>query len=433
MHSSRSSTTRRSSFALLLLVGCFLWFEAMGAIALWWFKGEPTGPGAVAAQRRSLLEAPDSGGDWFRHRLRFEDALHPYLGYVADPDQHPTAALPGFSSEAIELGFPRNRSSLLAPRASDEVVLLLVGGSVAHLLADAAAPELRAGLEGRGRFAGKRVRVVSAAMPGYKQPQQLMAVAWLIALGAPIDLVVNLDGFNELVLPATEHTRAGVFPLYPRGWKVRVDRLGGAAQRLVAQQAETRRARAASAARFDSPLLRYSFTASAVWLALDRRAASEIALLEEQLLELQGEARSSYQARGPRAEYATTAELYAALVGAWERSSLALSGLCAAQGIEYFHFLQPNQYADGAKPLTPEEERTAWRADQPYREPVQLGYPLLEQAGARLRSRGAHFTSLVRTFEGVDETLYVDDCCHFNAIGMKRVADAVTREILADD
>jgi len=418
---------------LLLVLGCFVWFEAMGAIALWWLLGEPTAPNAVAAQRRSLLDAPGSDGDWFRHRLRFEDALHPYLGYVADPGQHPTAALPGFSPEAIDLGFPRNRSSLLAPREPDEVVLLLVGGSVAHLLADAAAPDLRAGLEGRGRFAGKRVRVVSAAMPGYKQPQQLMAVAWLIALGAPIDLVVNLDGFNELVLPATEHARAGVFPFYPRGWKVRVDRLGGPAQRLVARQSEIRRSRAASASRFESPLLRHSMAASAVWLALDRRAASESALLEAQLLDLQGQARSSYQARGPTVDYTTTAEFYAALVGAWERSSLALSGLCAAQGIEYFHFLQPNQYADGGKPLSPEEERTAWRADQPYREPVQLGYPLLEQAGARLRSRGVHFTSLVRVFEGVDQTLYVDDCCHFNEIGMELVATAVTREIVADD
>ena len=32
---------------LLLLVGCFLWFEAMGAIALWWFSGELMAPGAV--------------------------------------------------------------------------------------------------------------------------------------------------------------------------------------------------------------------------------------------------------------------------------------------------------------------------------------------------------------------------------------------------
>lgn len=425
--------SRRLGFAGLLLLGALLWFEAMGAAALWWLQGEPTGPAAVATQRRALVEAPDSDGDWFRQRLRFEDALHPYLGYVADPDQHPTASLPGFSPEAIELGFPRNRSSLLAPREPDELVLLLVGGSVAHLIADAAAAELRSGLEGRGRFEGKRLRIVSAAMPGYKQPQQLMAVAWLLTLGAPIDLVVNLDGFNELVLPATEHARAGVFPLYPRGWKIRVDRLGSTAQRLVALQAESQRDRTALATRFDSGLLSRGFTASAIWLALDRRAAHEIADYDARLLELQGETRSSYQARGPSAEYATLRERYAALTGAWERSSLALRGMCTAQGIEYFHFLQPNQYADGGKPLTPDEQRTAWRADQPYREPVQRGYPLLEAAGARLRARGVHFNSLVRVFEGVEETLYIDDCCHFNVSGMQRVAEAITREILAED
>jgi lysophospholipase L1-like esterase len=36
-------------------------------------------------------------------------------------------------------------------------------------------------------------------------------------------------------------------------------------------------------------------------------------------------------------------------------------------------------------------------------------------------------------FEGVEETLYIDDCCHFNVSGMQRVAEAITREILAED
>lgn len=424
---------RRIVFSLLALLGVALCLEAMGALALWLLAGEPTTPGPIASQRRAILETSESGGDWFRHRLRYEDALHPYLGYVADPSQHPTASLPGFDADAIELGFPRNRNSLLAPREPDEVVLLLIGGSVAHLLADAGADDLRAQLEDRGRFAGKRIRIVSAAMPGYKQPQQLMALAWLITLGAPIDLVVNLDGFNELALPTTEHARSGVFPFYPRGWKVRVDRLGATAQQLVAEQAEARRSRKSLALAFDSAALSNSFAASAIWLALDRRTDAQLAVSEAEILDHQRSARSSYQARGPDSPYDTSETLYPALAGAWERTSLALQGLADSQGFEYFHFLQPNQYAAGAKPLTPEERSRAWRDDQPYREPVQIGYPLLEESGTRLREHGVHFKSLVPVFAGVEETIYIDDCCHFNMRGMQIVAAAIAHEILKQD
>ena len=402
----------------------------MGGLALWWMTGSPS-PVAVAAQRAALLDAPGDG-DWLSQRLRYEDALHPFLGYVADPGEHPTATLPGFDATSIELGFPRNRASLLAPRAPDEVIVAIVGGSVAHLLADGGAQALRNALEGQGRFAGKRVRVVSAAMPGYKQPQQLMAVAWLVALGAPLDIVINLDGFNELVLPPTEHVPAGVFPLYPRGWNVRVDRLGRAAQVEVARITGLRVARERRAAAFDALPLGFSPSANALWLALDRADERALAEANETLAARQDAAHASYQARGPDVSFGD-GELLEELVRSWARSSRALAGLCASHGIAYFHFLQPNQYFPGDKPLTDDERRNGYRADQAYRRPAEEGHALLEREGAELARSGIHYRSLVRVFAGIDETLYVDDCCHFNKRGLDLVAEAMAREILEAD
>jgi hypothetical protein len=420
---------RRIGFSLLTVLAVAACIEGLGGLALWQLAGEFTTPRAIESQRQALFAPEADGGDWFRHRLRYEDALHPYLGYVADPGQHPTATLPGFDPTAAELGFPRNRESLLTPRRPDEVVVLLLGGSVAHLLADAGADALREALEGAGRFAEKRIRVVSAAMPGYKQPQQLMALAWLITLGAPIDVVVNLDGFNELALPATEHARAGVFPFYPRGWKVRVDRLGSASQQLIAQQATTQRERQSLADTFSAEPLASSFAASAMWLALDRRATTALAALDAALLARQAEARSSYQARGPAAPYGEGDALLTTLADAWERTSKAIAGLASSQGFEYFHFLQPNQYAAGGKTLTDKERTIAWRADHPYRAPIEAGYPLLEARGESLRAAGVRFESLVPVFANVSETLYIDDCCHFNKEGLVLVATAIAENI----
>ena len=35
-------------------------------------------------------------------------------------------------------------------------------------------------------------------MPGYKQPQQLMAYNYLLSLGAEFDAVINIDGYNVI-------------------------------------------------------------------------------------------------------------------------------------------------------------------------------------------------------------------------------------------
>ena len=49
-------------------------------------------------------------------------------------------------------------------------------------------------------LSGRKIDIVRLALPGQKQPQQLMTLAWVQSLGAEFDIVVNLDGYNEAVL-----------------------------------------------------------------------------------------------------------------------------------------------------------------------------------------------------------------------------------------
>ena len=51
------------------------------------------------------------------------------------------------------------------------------------------------------------------------------------------------------------------------------------------------------------------------------------------------------------------------LVGVWQNSSIELARLSEANGIGYFHFLQPNQYDEGAKKMGVEERRLAFPAE----------------------------------------------------------------------
>jgi len=135
---------------------------------------------------------------------------------------------------------------------------------------------------------------------------------------------------------------------------------------------------------------------------------------------------------GPRVDFETDADLYEHLVDIWQRSSLQLDRLCRANGIRYYHFLQPNQYVDGSKLLTADERSQAFTEDHPYRAGVEMGYPLLVRAGVDLSAQGVRFVDLTRVFIDEESTLYVDDCCHFNEAGNRLIAARVTHELLTD-
>jgi hypothetical protein len=62
---------------------------------------------------------------------------------------------------------------------------------------------------------------VKAAIGGYKQPQQLMALNYFTALGGEFDVLVNVDGFNEVALPPLENIPQ-TNPFCPRQWHLRM-------------------------------------------------------------------------------------------------------------------------------------------------------------------------------------------------------------------
>ena len=124
-------------------------------------------------------------------------------------------------------------------------------------------------------------------------------------------------------------------------------------------------------------------------------------------------------------------ELLAFLVDLWRRSSLAINELAAASGIRYYHFLQPNQYVAGAKPIGRDEARTATPNDA-YRRTVEAAFPLLREAGHALAARGVRFHDLTSAFANHPEPLYIDNCCHFNKPANLIVADLIFDAISRD-
>jgi hypothetical protein len=60
---------------------------------------------------------------------------------------------------------------------------------------------------------------------------------------------------------------------------------------------------------------------------------------------------------------------------------------------------------------------------------VQIGYPLLIAKGRELVGSGVNFFDATMVFSQVEETVYCDDCCHFNPRGNQIVADYIMQAI----
>jgi hypothetical protein len=67
---------------------------------------------------------------------------------------------------------------------------------------------------------------------------------------------------------------------------------------------------------------------------------------------------------------------------------------------------------------------------QPHGQAISRGYPLLVRAGNELREQGVDFHDLTMLFANVEEPLYVDQFCHYNARGNELLARAVAEKIV---
>ncbi|MFK7743366.1 MAG: hypothetical protein AB8H80_23825 [Planctomycetota bacterium] len=435
---------RRLAFALVL-VGIVLLLVELGGFAAWWaMTGTPFSWSAASEQRalavgtsgrsaadnaaRAARQPEADGGareqDAVQQAVNSGPVVHPFLGYVTDARAESIAGFPISSYGFVDDASP------LQTRGEDRYVVGIVGGSVALQLALYAEDVLRRELAKSPAAAGRRIEFVRLALGGYKQPQQVFAaqLAWL--RGGEFDLLLNIDGFNEVAL-VRENVPLGVPGWFPRGWARLMDTTPTVAQqRRIARLVVAREDRVAAARTADG--VWWSPTLQCLWLFADRRSTASIQQLAAEVERADGE--RSFAATGPGPEGRSQEGSRTEMVGVWQRASRQLQRLCELHGTRYFHFLQPNQYVPGSKPIGVDEAKIAF-ADGPrsYRPAVEHGYPLLRAAGAELRQVGVPFTDLTDVFAGRDEPLYVDSCCHFGRRGNEllaiRIASVVRRAL----
>ena len=337
---------------------------------------------------------------WLKSRIS-----HPYYGFTAFSPDSPLNVMP-------------------PPQTNpDTVTIALLGGSLAWELTPYFQDSLTRHFNDQNL--PKAPVVIPLAYPAMKQPQQLHIASFMLTMGGHFDLLVNLDGFNELNHSYLNFTQ-DVFPFFPGRWEKLVfltrDEIALAGQIRAARDQLSQLQQTAPTSPF-----RYTALYGILHRYQLQQAQTRILQLNYALAN-QGPARSLEQ-QGPLRPFRDSSEMRQEAVRVWYRSSALLSRLAAAAGADYYHFLQPNQYIPDAKPLSPEEQRNFYVPSMlPFTDYAHT-YPLLQQLGSDLQQHGINYFDLTQIFNAHPETLYSDGCCHLNRRGYELLAAAIVQRL----
>jgi len=344
-----------------------------------------------------------------------QEIIHPYLGFVYDFNDE--------KKNKETYGFNTNVAPVIK-REPGKLNVVLLGGSVAQSMGEVMKEAFR-------RVCRVPPNVVTLGFAGYKQPQQLLALTYFLSLGAEYDLIINLDGYNDIVLPFTDNYSVGVNPFFPRNWNLRISRQPS--KKILVVIGKVRYLRDLKEENLEA-LTSSFFRGSAVFGLMKmqqfKRLKWDIDRNTDKLIKLQQEEIKRFEETGSFFAYKDIQELYNDAGAVWERGSVLLDQLARENIMEYYHILQPNQYVKGSKVLTEEERRLAYSEKAEISQSAIIGYPILIKQGRKLLERNIKFFDATMVFAKEKETVYIDVCCHYNERGKEVLAAYIMDKIV---
>ncbi|MGH9238953.1 MAG: hypothetical protein ACRD3G_13015 [Vicinamibacterales bacterium] len=351
------------------------------------------------------------------------DVLHPYFGPIHRPGVRPQTNNVGFGSTRA---FPYTR-------ANDRQYLVgIFGGSVAQAFCDRGTARLIAALQRDADFATREIVPLCFSHEGYKQPQQLIVLAYFLSLGQQYDLVINIDGFNEVALGSRSHERGRDISMPS---PIHVDPLLN-----LIDQATLTPARVQALARISaykerlnrlgerlrrSPVATVHFALDRYYVFTMKRYQAEVAAYDA--LPSNPPASSVLVLTPPMKTRDTETVVYEDIAAGWASASLLMRDMLASRGVRYLHVLQPNQYFT-RRVFGEEEARIALNDEQPFKQPAAQGYPVLARAAAAFAGK-EEFVDGTTAFDSETAAVYEDDCCHYTDRGYEILAELIASKV----
>lgn len=157
-------------------------------------------------------QKPNAEGGWS------VQILHPYTGYVVDFNEKDCGTT-GFCDDRIRAYNRQFPGQNFVPKTGKNLIVALTGGSFAYGVGNTSTPgKWEGALASIPAFADKKIYIYTLALGGFKQPQQLNAMSMFLGIGVKFDMIINVDGFNEVALSVSENAPWGISPFFPRLW-----------------------------------------------------------------------------------------------------------------------------------------------------------------------------------------------------------------------
>ncbi|HLO51110.1 MAG TPA: hypothetical protein VK211_22035 [Kamptonema sp.] len=411
---------------LLLL---FFFLEA-GSLGLYFVKNNQ-----FFYTREKPKTNPDLGIDLEGVRLNesIVERIHPFFGFVQKP------------GEDFRPGFKINNYGFLSPydypfkkKNKNQFIVGIFGGSVASNFSifEIQNKIVAKHLKQLPELKNKEVIILSFATGGYKQPQQLLILNYFLMLGQEMDMVINIDGFNEVALaslnnrekidismPSVQHLQ----PLTSLANNSLSTKALIAVLRI--QENKDRINEAVETLKGCKLALCNAFTSLYIQRLVNDYRQDLIKFDKERKKQGKKSVGSVIYVNGEDAVLKDPVA-FEKMANNWAKSSIFMNKVLSSSNVLYFHFFQPNQYFTTPRVFSEAEKKVAFNKDTPYAKAVRIGYPILFTKFRNLQKNNVRIFDAVNIFDKTKESVYIDSCCHYNKRGEEIFANYVGSSIL---
>ncbi|MEG4342830.1 hypothetical protein QUB70_05980 [Microcoleus sp. A003_D6] len=412
------------NFALLLI------FVELGSLGWYFVKHKQFFYTREKTQNKSDLGINLEG---VRLNQSIVERFHPFFGFI----QQPSADFrPGF--KVNNYGFISPYDYPFKKNKKNQFIIGIFGGSVASdysifQIQNKILPQYLKQLPG---LQDKEFVILSFATGGYKQPQQLLILNYFLALGQELDMVVNIDGFNEvalsnlnnknqinLAMPSIQH----ILPLT----SLANNSLSTKAMQttLRIQENKTKINQGLESLQHCSFAACDALTSVYVQNLVNNYRKDVVAFEKERGQNQQDDEGSVIYINKNKSVLEDSAA-FEQMAWNWAKSSIFMHKVLSASNVPYFQVLQPNQYYQTKRVFGEAEKRIAFNNETPYAKAVELGYPALLSKLPNLQKNNINILNGVNVFDKTKDAVYVDSCCHYNKAGEVVFSNYVGSSIL---
>jgi len=348
------------------------------------------------------------------------ERFHPFFGFIQKPGPD---FRPGFKTN--NYGFISPYDYPLIKTKKNQFIIGVLGGSVAsnYSIFEVQNKILAQYLKQLPGFKDKEFVILSFATGGYKQPQQLLILNYFLALGQELDMVVNIDGFNEvalsnlnnknqidLAMPSIQH----ILPLTSLANNSLSTKAMQATLRI--KENKTRINEGLESLQHCSLAACDALTSVYVQNLVNNYRKDVIKFEKERGPKAQDDEGSVIYINKNQSVLEDSAA-FEQMAWNWAKSSIFMHKVLSASKVPYFHVLQPNQYYQTKRVFSDAEKRIAVNKDTPYAKAVEIGYPALLSKFPNLQKNNINILNGVKVFDKTKDIVYVDSCCHYNQAG----------------